>query len=182
MEPKRHVYLIGMPGSGKSTVGRALASLLSLDFIDTDARIVALTGVSIRTIFEIEGEEGFRERESRVLEACSRDPMAVIATGGGAVLRERNRRLMRDTGRVIYLRATVDQLAQRTARDKSRPLLQNGGQRARLHELLEQRSHLYDAIADLVMDSSARSAKALAAEIAKSLQTASNTVTRLRNR
>src|SRR5262245_40821231 len=107
------IFLIGMMGAGKTTIGRALARRLGLEFADTDRELVERTGVSVATIFEIEGEEGFRRRESALLEELCARAGLVVATGGGAVLREANRELMRANGTVIYLRARLDRLWER---------------------------------------------------------------------
>lgn len=165
-----NVYLIGMMGAGKSTVGRALARRLGREFIDCDREIVERTGVPIATIFEIEGEAGFRRRESAVLAELAALRGAVIATGGGAVLAEENRSLMRRSGTVVYLHATLDHLHERTRRDVARPLLATGDRRATLAALVEARDPLYRETAHLVVESGAPSAAALAGRIADALE------------
>lgn len=147
-----NIYLVGLMGAGKTTVGRVLARKLGWDFADTDGEIVARTGVPIPTIFEIEGEEGFRRREHAELEALSRRVQVVVATGGGAVLQAPNRALMKKSGWVVYLHASPELLYARTRHDKNRPLLQVADPLARLRELLVQRDPLYRDVADLVVD------------------------------
>jgi shikimate kinase len=149
----RTIFLVGMMGAGKTTVGKAIARRLGREFIDCDREIVERTGVPIATIFEIEGEEGFRRRESQVLAELATRRGAVVATGGGAVLAEENRRAMRAGGLVIYLRVALDHLHERTRRDSARPLLAGGDRRAILAALLEKRDPLYRDCADLVVDS-----------------------------
>lgn len=151
-EKKRNVYLIGMPGSGKSTIGRALAKCLYLTFIDADRELTDRTGVAIATIFELEGEPGFRQRETALMaELCARADI-LVATGGGSILLEDNRRLLHATGVVIYLRAKLDDLWSRTRHDSKRPLLRTDNPRAVLASLLEIREPLYTEIADLVVE------------------------------
>jgi shikimate kinase len=164
-----NIFLVGMMGAGKSTVGKAIARRLGRDFIDCDREIVERTGVPIATVFEIEGEEGFRRRESSVLAELAGRKAAVIATGGGAVIAEENRRLMRSHGTVVYLRASLDHLHERTRHDSSRPLLAGGNRRATLSALLEAREPLYLEAADLVVESGAQSASSLAAKVIMAL-------------
>jgi shikimate kinase len=143
--------LIGMPGSGKSTVGRQLARRLGLSFTDSDHVIEQRLGCSIRSFFEREGEEAFRDIEEEVLaELCRQE--GVLATGGGAVLRPANRQHLRDAGPVVYLRATADEIFNRIRHDKRRPLLQVADPLARLRELFEQRDPLYRETAHLVVE------------------------------
>ena len=148
----RNIYLIGLMGSGKTTVGRALAKKLNKRFIDADHEIEARTGASVSLIFEIEGEAIFRHREAEVIkDLCAQDGI-VLATGGGAVLDPISRRLLAKTGTVIYLRASVNSIMQRTSHDKSRPLLQTADPRRRIEELSRQREPLYQEIADIIVD------------------------------
>jgi shikimate kinase len=165
-----NVFLVGMMGAGKSTVGKALARRLGRDFIDCDREIVERTGVPIATIFEIEGEAGFRRRESAVLAELAARRGAVVATGGGAVLAEENRRLMHEHGTVVYLHADLDHLHERTRHDNSRPLLAGGDRRAMLAALLETRDPLYRETAHLVVESGSPSAGSLAGRIAQALE------------
>nr|WP_312274764.1 shikimate kinase [Candidatus Igneacidithiobacillus taiwanensis] len=136
--------LIGPMGSGKSTIGRLLAARLRWQFVDSDARIVAATGVDIPTIFAIEGEAGFREREHRALCEIADEPEdIVLATGGGAILDPRNRRLLRQMGEVIYLEVSVAEQWRRLRHDRQRPLLQVEDLRQRLEALAAERTPLY---------------------------------------
>lgn len=165
------IFLVGMMGSGKTTVGKALARRLGLSFFDADHEVIARSGVSIPTIFDIEGEAGFRRRESAVLAELARCGGAVIATGGGAILDRENRRLMHDNGTVIYLNVSLEHLHQRTARDMNRPLLaQSADRRATLAALLAARDPLYRAAAHYVIEGGAESASALAGRIADTLE------------
>ena len=164
------IFLVGMMGAGKTTIGRALAQRLALPFVDTDRLLVERTGVPVATIFEIEGEPGFRRRESATLAEVASGPRRVIATGGGAVLDEGNRALMREHGTVIYLRARLESLWERTRHDSSRPLLATADPRARLAELLEQRDPLYREVAHLIVDTGAQSAASLVGRIVTALQ------------
>lgn len=165
-----NVFLVGMMGAGKSTVGKALARRLGRVFVDCDRVVVERTGVPIATIFEIEGESGFRQREAAVLAEVARGSGAVVATGGGAVIAGENRRLMRESGTVVYLNATLDHLHERTRRDSVRPLLAKGDRRAALAALLADRDPLYREAAHIVVESGAPSAGSLAARIAAALE------------
>jgi len=152
-----NIFLIGPMGAGKTTIGRQLAAALHLEFIDSDHEIEERTGVDIPTIFDIEGEEGFRKREVAVIDELTQRDGIVLATGGGAVLREENRNHLGGRGLVIYLYATLDRLMDRTHRDKNRPLLQTDDPRAKLQELIETRDPLYRQTADIVYDTGADS-------------------------
>lgn|SRR5690625_310826 len=149
---QRPVFLVGMMGAGKTTIGRALARKLDWQFVDLDHELEARCGVRVSTIFDIEGEQGFRKRERELLDECTRRTGIVLATGGGAVLDPRNRQHLRERGVVVYLRASVDELFRRVERDRNRPLLQTDDPRQRLQDLLEQREPLYDEVAHLVFD------------------------------
>ncbi len=153
-EEKRNIYLVGMPGSGKSTIGRALAKCLRLTFIDADHALTDKTGVSIATIFELEGEVGFRQRETALIMELSERTNILVATGGGAILLADNRERLRATGVVVYLRAKLDDLWSRTQHDSKRPLLRAANPREVLASLLEVREPLYSEIADLIVESS----------------------------
>jgi len=148
----RNIFLIGLMGSGKTTVGRTLARKLNKRFIDSDHEIEARTGASISLIFEIEGEESFRQREAEVIRDLVTRNDIVLATGGGAILHPRSRALLAEHGTVVYLRANVNSILQRTAHDRSRPLLQTGNPRQRIEELQRQREPLYNEIADIIVD------------------------------
>ncbi|HCI13568.1 MAG: shikimate kinase [Gallionellales bacterium GWA2_60_142] len=156
-----NLILVGMMGSGKTTIGRTLAKHLGKTFVDSDEEIQQRTGVTIPHIFDVEGEVGFRLRETAAIrELMGRDDM-VLATGGGAILAEQNRDMLRQNGIVVYLKANVHDLWQRTRHDRNRPLLQTADPRAKLAELFEQRDPLYQQAADIVVQSSKQSAQAL---------------------
>jgi shikimate kinase len=165
-----NIFLVGMMGAGKTTVGRALAHRLKRPFVDTDRVLVERTGVPVATVFEIEGEDGFRRRESLVLrELCEVDGR-VVATGGGIVLAEENRRVMRESGTVVYLRARLESLWERTRHDASRPLLATPDPRGRLAELLLEREPLYRDAAHVVVDSGSQSASTLVNRVLAALR------------
>ena len=151
---KRNVYLVGLMGTGKTTIGKALARRLAYHFVDTDHEVEARTGVGLPTIFEIEGEDGFRRREAQVIAELADLDAQVVATGGGAVLRPENRQNLRASGLVIYLDVPLPTLHERTRHDKKRPLLQVSDPRQRLRELHAQRDPLYREVADLVVSGS----------------------------
>ena len=140
-------------GSGKSTVGRCLAALLKKDFVDSDEELEERCGADIPWIFDIEGEKGFRKRETAVLTDLSKRRNAIIATGGGAILAEENRKILRSTGFVVYLTADLDVLFNRVAKDKTRPLLQVPDPQRAYEEIFNKRDPLYRATADLVFTS-----------------------------
>lgn len=148
-----NIYLVGMMGAGKTTIGKRLAQHLGRPFIDLDQEIEARTGVAVATIFEIEGETGFRARESAVLQAVTVRDQLVVATGGGAVLDPMNRARLSASGWVVYLWAPAELLYARTRHDKNRPLLQVADPLARIRRLLVWRDPLYREIADLVVAS-----------------------------
>jgi shikimate kinase len=162
-----NIILIGPMGAGKSTIGRQLAAALHVPFRDSDREIEKRTGVDIPTIFEFEGEEGFRTRESAILEELCAEHGIVLATGGGAVMREQNRALLRDSGMVVYLKTSVQTQLRRTARDRNRPLLQTGNPRARLEELLRIRDPLYREIAHVIVDTDRDSVRKAVQEISR---------------
>lgn len=152
-----NIFLVGMMGAGKTSVGRVLAKHLNKVFYDSDHVIEQRTGVKIPVIFEIEGEPGFRHRESMVLDELTTLDGIVLATGGGAVLAPENRERLRTRGTVVYLRASVKDLLNRTRHDKNRPLLQTADPRARLNELFEIRDPLYREIAHVTIDTGSQS-------------------------
>lgn len=160
------VFLVGPMGAGKSTIGRLLATELGFNFRDSDRVIEERTGADIPWIFDMEGEEGFRERESAVLKELATEKNTVVATGGGIVLREVNRNVMQSSGTVCYLTASIEQLVERTARDKKRPLLQVENPRQKIIDLLALRDPLYQQAADFVVNTDRRSPKSVAQEIA----------------
>lgn len=154
-----NIFLVGPMGSGKSTIGRQLARVLRRKFYDSDREIEKRTGVTISWIFEMEGEEGFREREERVIDELSAKENIILATGGGAVLREQNRMHLKQRGQVVYLSSTIEQLYKRTANDKKRPLLQTADRRQQIESILKQRDPLYREVADIIVMTGERSVK-----------------------
>lgn len=158
-------------GSGKTTIGQRVAALLGLEFLDCDHELEAHTGASVNLIFEIEGEQGFRERETRMLEQLSAREGVLVATGGGAVIREANRKLLRERGLVVYLKTPVAQQLKRLRRDKSRPLLQTDDRKEKLLRLARQRNPLYEELADIEFPARNRSADAAAADLAETIRT-----------
>lgn len=159
MRKSSNIFLIGPMGAGKTCVGKQLAKSLGRGFIDSDREIEARTGVNIPTIFDIEGESGFRKREKQVIrKLCQRDNI-VMATGGGAILDPDNRQQLQQHGAVIYLYASIDQLFKRTRRDRNRPLLQSEDPRQRITDLLEARDPLYRQVADHIIDTDGQNVK-----------------------
>lgn len=165
MHPQR-IFLVGMMASGKTTIGRHLAALLNYDFKDTDALVEERAGADISWIFDMEGEDGFRDREQLALELATRPSNVVVATGGGAVLREHNRSLMRSRGAVVYLSAPAELIAARAARDRRRPLLQVDDVRTAVEALIDERHALYRDVAHWEVETEGRSIRSIAAHIA----------------
>lgn len=147
-----NIFLVGLMGAGKTTVGKHLAKHLGKNFYDSDHEIEARTGVNIPVIFELEGEAGFRRRETTVIAELVQMHDIILATGGGAVLAKENREQLSQHGLVVYLRANVRELWHRTRHDRNRPLLQTEDPRAKLQQLFDQRDPLYREIADVVID------------------------------
>lgn len=159
------IFLVGPPGAGKSTIGRRLARMRNLDFVDSDNEIEARCGVDIGFIFEKEGEEGFRDRETRMIDELSQRQNVLLATGGGSVMRPDNRRMLAARGIVVYLLATVDQQLARTQHSDKRPLLNTANRRETLEALFSVRDPLYREVADIVIETHGRQAKAVARDI-----------------
>ena len=159
------LFLVGPMGSGKSTVGRHLADLLGCAFIDSDAEIESRAGADIPWIFDVEGETGFRRRETAVLKDLVVHSGAVIATGGGAILAAENREMMARTGIVVFLNASVAQQLKRTGSGEGRPLLQQGDREETLKQLMAQRDPLYRALADVIISASGDNARKVARQI-----------------
>ncbi|RTE67362.1 shikimate kinase AroK [Amphritea opalescens] len=157
-------------GAGKSTIGRLLSHELKLRFVDSDKVIEELAGADIPWIFDVEGEEGFRDREAKIIDQLSAEDGMVLATGGGAVLRAENRSNLQGRGTVVYLQASVAQQLERTARDKNRPLLQTPDPETVLNTLMEQRHPLYLQVADVVVDTERRNPKAVVTDIMAELR------------
>lgn len=151
---RSNIFLVGLMGAGKTTVGRALARRMGKSFVDSDHEIEARTGVKVQTIFEIEGEPGFRAREAQIIDELSARDGIVLGTGGGAVLLAENRAVLSARGFVVYLRAQPRDLWMRTRNDRGRPLLQTADPLERLQQLYKVRDPLYREVADIVVDTS----------------------------
>ncbi|MCG7983328.1 MAG: shikimate kinase AroK [Candidatus Thiodiazotropha lotti] len=167
----QNLFLIGPMGAGKTTVGRQLAEQFRKEFIDSDLEIQRRTGVDIPTIFEFEGEQGFRLREQEVIDELTQREEVVLATGGGAVINEQNRKVLSSRGLVIYLHCTVEQQFERTHRDKNRPLLQTDDPMAKLKSLMAERDPLYRQTADLLISTEGRNTQAVVQDIRKQINT-----------
>lgn len=164
-----NILLVGMMGAGKTTIGKSLASYLNKKFIDSDNEIQKRTGVKIPVIFEIEGETGFRKRESEMLRELLKIKNMVLATGGGVILNLQNRELLKQNGTIVYLRASVEDLWHRTRHDKNRPLLQTIDLQAKLSELYDQRDPIYREIAHIVVESGKQSIRQMVKSLAQQL-------------
>jgi shikimate kinase len=169
MIPSENLFLIGLMGSGKTTIGRALAKQRHLEFIDSDHEIEGCCGVSIPTIFEIEGEAGFRRREVCKIDELSQRRGIVLATGGGAILAPETRERLKARGTVVYLRCHPQELYQRTRHDRNRPLLQTADPLKKLQDLYAQRHPLYMEAADIVLDTGRQSVQTLVRKLEASL-------------
>jgi shikimate kinase len=169
-EHQRNLILVGLMGAGKTTIGRLLARYFDRIFVDSDHEIEARTGVRIPVVFELEGEAGFRARESLMLAELVRRARIVLATGGGAVLDPANRALLREHGLVIYLRAQPADLWHRTLYDRNRPLLRTDDPQARLQELYTVRDPLYQETAHLIVDTGRQSPHMLAGKLEQQLR------------
>ena len=172
MSSPDNIFLIGLMGAGKSTIGRQLARRLGKEFRDSDGEIEKRTGVNIDVIFDIEGEPGFRRRETEMLRELTAVCGIVLATGGGAVLAPENQVLLKDNGFIIYLKATAEHLAGRLRLDRRRPLLQSGDKLTKIRELLERREPVYQELADLVIETNERSIYRVVSEISKKVKQA----------
>lgn len=161
-------------GAGKTTIGRHLSKSLGMEFVDSDREIEERTGASIPLIFDVEGEAGFRKRETAMIDELTQCSDIVLATGGGAILHEDNRRYLAGRGHVLYLRCTVDQQLERTSRDRNRPLLQTEDPRARLEALLQERGPLYEQTADWIIDTDGQSVKRVVKRILKMIEDATD--------
>jgi len=165
MKQTDNIYLIGLMGAGKTTIGRQLAKALQLPFYDSDKAIEEQTGVDIPTIFEYEGEEGFRAREQNMIAELTQINGIVLATGGGAILRPANRKALTENGFVVYLQCSVDKILQRTKRDTQRPLLNTENPRARIEKLFSEREPDYLSCADFKIETSSMQSKAVVQNI-----------------
>jgi shikimate kinase len=170
MNQQGNVFLIGPMGAGKTTIGRHLATLLHKQFVDVDHEIEKRTGVTIPVIFEIESEAGFRRRESTIIDELTLGRDMVLATGGGAVLMEENRRVLKERGIVVYLQADIETLVERTRRDRNRPLLQTEDPRGKIEELLRQREPIYREVAHVIVDTGQRAPSSVARDIVARLK------------
>jgi len=171
MKRLNNIFLVGPMGAGKSTIGRQLAEALSFRFEDSDHEIQRRTGVDIPTIFEYEGEEGFRNREQQVIAELTNQEGIVLATGGGAVLREVNRQHLTARGVVIYLHCSPEQQFARTNRDRNRPLIQTEDPLQSLRDIMAIREPLYRQVADLVVSTEKRGTASVVKEIRRRLET-----------
>ena len=169
MKGATNVFLVGPMGAGKSTIERHLARVLGQRFVDADREIEARTGASISLIFDLEGEAGFRRRESAVIAELAAGEGLVVATGGGAVLDPGNRAALRQRGTVVYLHAPLEVLIRRTRRDRDRPLLQTADPQASLERIVRDRDPLYREVADLVIETDHRSVPSVVSEVARRL-------------
>ena len=162
-----NIFIVGPMGSGKSTVGKIISDELFLSFLDTDEEIETRTGASIDWIFDLEGEDGFRKRESSILQDMVQKNSIVLSTGGGIILSEDNRELLSSRGTVFYLATPISVQLERTAKDKDRPLLKNGDPEKILTKLQKDRESLYEAVADHVVNTENKSSQEVASEIIK---------------
>lgn len=170
MRRPSRVVLVGMPGSGKTTVGRELAKRLGMRFLDTDHEIEVRTGVKIPTIFEIEGEAGFRRRETQTLDALTGETGVVLATGGGAVIAAENRQMLAARGVVVYLNVPPHILWERTRHDRTRPLLQVADPKARLQQLFAERDPFYREVAHIIVEGGRGTPAAMVRTIEREIQ------------
>lgn len=168
---RQNIFIVGLMGAGKTTIGKELARALRMEFVDSDQEIERRTGATIPLIFELEGETGFRARERQAIDELTQRENIVLATGGGAILDAANRGHLAARGFVVYVRASVDQLHKRTKKDHSRPLLKTADPKEKLRELTQLRGPLYEEIADLVIDTDGLSPKTLVAKIRQALPT-----------
>ncbi len=159
-------------GAGKTTIGRQLAKSLTVPFYDSDKAIEESTGVDIPTIFEFEGEEGFRDREQKMIKQLTQLKGIVLATGGGAILREENRRLLKENGFIVYLQCSVERILERTRRDTQRPLLKSENPKERIETLFAEREHLYLSCADFSIDTGVMQSKAVVSHILEEYRSA----------
>mgnify|MGYP001825772501 CR=1 FL=1 len=165
----QNIFLIGPMGSGKTSIGKHLARILGLDFYDCDHELERLTGASVNLIFDLEGEAGFRVRETNLLEQLTEKHKVLIATGGGTVCKPENRAMLRSRGFVVYLKTSVDNQLRRLSHDKSRPLLQAEDRTQRLLDLARVRNPLYEETADLVFKTRNSSVQSTAKMLAKTI-------------
>ncbi len=170
MASKNSVFLVGPMGVGKSTIGKVLADLLDMEFIDSDREIEAATGADIPWIFDVEGEAGFRVREEKMIDTLSKRKGIVLATGGGAILAKKTRKRLQKRGTVVYLRASLKLQVERTSRDKNRPLLQTANPEKTIKHLMKIREPLYQEVADIIVDTNRRNPRTVSKEIHRQLK------------
>lgn len=167
---RKNIILVGLMGAGKSTIGRYLAKRQHREFYDSDAVIVERTGVPISTIFEIEGEDGFRDREEQVIaELCEMNGI-ILGTGGGSVIRKANRDKLKQSGIVVYLRSSADMLYSRISHDKSRPLMQTDNPLQTLKDLLQEREPYYMEVADIVVNTGKQKVSGMIVELVRKIK------------
>ena len=165
MKDTENIFLIGLMGSGKTTIGRILSQTLNKDFYDSDHVVEEKTGVKVPLIFEYEGEVGFRKREENVLKDLAYRKNIILATGGGVILSKNNCKLLKDNGCVVYLKSNCEDLAARMSGDKSRPLLQEGDLKKTLESLFQLRDPIYASISDYIIETSGKRANEISYEI-----------------
>lgn len=167
---RQNIFLVGPMGSGKTTIGKMVAAELGLEFHDCDQDLEKTTGASVNLIFDVEGEAGFRERETQLLSDLSELQGVLVATGGGVVTREENRKILCRSGLVIWLRTSIAQQIERLSHDKSRPLLQTPDREETLNKLALDRDPLYREVADIVFDSPNRNSRYAASALCKQIE------------
>ena len=160
-----NIFLIGPMGSGKTSVGKIIAKTLAKEFHDTDQEIEANTGVDISYIFDVEGETGFRKREEKLVAVITQKKNIVLATGGGAIESENNRRCLANNGFVIYLETSLEDQILRAKPNRHRPLLQNVEPKKKLQELMQKRKSLYESIADTIVNTEGHKPQSLAQQV-----------------
>ena len=165
MSECQSIFLVGPMGAGKSTIGKILSELTSMQLIDSDAEIEKRTGADISWVFDVEGEEGFRRREEAVIDELTRKNGIILATGGGAVKNANNRKALSSRGVVVYLKTSVEKQYQRTCRDTRRPLLNNPDPQGTLARLMAEREPLYQEVADIIVETDQYSARQIATQI-----------------
>jgi len=170
MKGKRNIFLIGPMGAGKTTIGKQLAQMLKMEFVDSDKELEARTGAPIDWIFDIEGEDGFRKRETTVIEDLTQRQGIILATGGGAVVANENRQFLAARGTVVYLKTSLEQQMERTRKDKKRPLIQVADREQALIDLQEAREPLYEEIADVVVSTDSNTVKVVASQIVEQFE------------
>lgn len=171
---RNNIFFIGPMGAGKTTIGRAVANALKLKFVDSDHEIEARAGANIAWIFDVEGEQGFRNREASVIDDLTRDQGIVLATGGGAILRKETRERLKQRGLVVYLKASAEQILLRTLKDKKRPLLQTQDRDKVVKNLLSERDPLYQEIADVTIATGSEKITEITKKILQQIEATAN--------